>query len=897
MADSVTGKRITEFTELSSIGTGDFIAVDNASQDTKKYDATKLATKEYADNAVSDAIDNLTIPTAKIEDGAVTTAKIADANVTTAKIANSAVNESKIADSAVTSNKINNGAVVTAKIADGAVTEGKLGAGAVTSAKLGAYSVTNTKIDENAVRNEHITDGAVTRGKLASNAVTEEKIYEGAVTTDKLGASAVTTAKIADGAVSTAKIADSAVTEGKIGANAVTNAKIANNAVNANKIANSAVTTDKINNDAVTTAKINDSAVTTAKINDGAVTEGKLGSNAVTTAKINDGAVTESKIANSAVTKNKIADGAVTEDKLGEDVAEILDNKAEIDGYYEDLTAGSSEQLLSNTYIPDNTPYLFRTSGGSLEIGNRVYEDAIVGASVAWNQKLNANDFSSAAWITQNGATKNNVSVDNVLDISFGTSSTSQLVRDITLTNGHKFLSTVDIKLPNASDSLQLLGGAQTTIKSTSATTNWQTVATIWGNTTYSYWILRNVSGIAINNALVKNARVHDLTLMFGSTIADYAYTLEQSEAGSGIAWLKSQGFFTKDYYAYDAGSIQSVKTSAKKVVGFNLYDNATGKAHLLGGKEYQITGAYTALAYSTGETITPDANGKFTPSADGELTVTGGNATTTCVHLVWDGERDGEYEPYVEHTYPLDSDLELRGIAKLDSSNNLYYDGDTYASDGTVTRRYAEITFDGSSDEEITLQSINDSGIANFNMITLPNYVGGVNKCITNRFDAQSTPIASTTTEGRFVNSNGIFFIRIKSSTASTVEDFRTWLASNPITIVYELMTPTTESADPYTNPQIVSNWGTEEFVDERDVPVPVGHDSRYLPDLKAKLESAPNNPSTNGKYFLQYENGQATYVPVPSEVPQAPSEDGTYILKATVASGVATLVWVAEE
>lgn len=51
----------------------------------------------------------------------------------------------------------------------------------------------------------------------------------------------------------------------------------------------------------------------------------------------------------------------------------------------------------------------------------------------------------------------------------------------------------------------------------------------------------------------------------------------------------------------------------------------------------------------------------------------------------------------------------------------------------------------------------------------------------------------------------------------------------------MYELATPTTESADTYINPQIVDADGTEEFVDygveqeTRDVAVPVGHDSLY--------------------------------------------------------------------
>lgn len=38
---------------------------------------------------------------------------------------------------------------------------------------------------------------------------------------------------------------------------------------------------------------------------------------------------------------------------------------------------------------------------------------------------------------------------------------------------------------------------------------------------------------------------------------------------------------------------------------------------------------------------------------------------------------------------YPLDSSLTLRGVAILDDNNNIKFDGDTYAPDGMVTRRY----------------------------------------------------------------------------------------------------------------------------------------------------------------------------------------------------------------
>ena len=48
-----------------------------------------------------------------------------------------------------------------------------------------------------------------------------------------------------------------------------------------------------------------------------------------------------------------------------------------------------------------------------------------------------------------------------------------------------------------------------------------------------------------------------DLTQMFGSTIADYIYSLEQANAGAGVAYFRS--LFPKPYYDYNAGELLSV--------------------------------------------------------------------------------------------------------------------------------------------------------------------------------------------------------------------------------------------------------------------------------------------------------------------------------------------------
>ena len=101
--------------------------------------------------------------------------------------------------------------------------------------------------------------------------------------------------------------------------------------------------------------------------------------------------------------------------------------------------------------------------------------------------------------------------------------------------------------------------------------------------------------------------------------------------------------------------------------------------------------------------------------------------------------------------------------------------------------------------------------------------------------------------------------YIRISSSKASTVAGFKTWLASNPITVVYELATPTTETTDSFTPIQYTGS--TEEFTTENDVPV--GVEGKYYDDLT---------------------------------LPKLPTANGTYTLKCTVTDGTGIVSWVSE-
>ena len=501
-------------------------------------------------------------------------------------------------------------------------------------------------------------------------------------------------------------------------------------------------------------------------------------------------------------------DGEVTTAQMNAAIESALEDYAKVDGSYASLTAGNAEQLVSTVGVNDKTTYLFRTTGGSADVGDRVKLSEITGGTVAWSQLVpNAN----ATFTSDNTDTR-------ALNFYFR--------QDVSPYTSLYNKSNVQTGILSSIVSASFDGYIQMTHVGAVRNMYYVPRQTISVQNGHKYLFSLNITGTDVSivgGVTAKDIQIFDLTAMLGSTIADYLYGLESGTAGAGVAKLKSWGFCTNPYYAYNAGTLLSVKTSAHNTIGFNAYDNTTGKAKVVGGQVYQITGTYTALSLD-GTSITPDASGYFTPAASGELTVTGGNATDTCIHLKWDGERDGEYEPYVEYNYPLDSDLELRGIPKLDASNNLYYDGDGYAPDGTVTRKYAVRAYE----------------------------------------EGDATDGSTMITDGT--------------------------------NTVYKLTTPTTESADPYQETQICDDFGTEEFVDSRTVPMPVCANAIYQANLRAKLEMAPDSPDGDGDYIVRQTDGLNEYVLLEKELPSTPAEDGTYSLKCTVADGTATLSWVAD-
>lgn len=570
----------------------------------------------------------------------------------------------------------------------------------------------------------------------------------------------------------------------------------------------------------------------------------------------------------------------------------IEENFAKIDGAYEGMTVGNAEELVTGLEEEESVPFIFRTSGGQLEIGSR--EDlTVVGGSLVWNQA--ARPFEATYWQGESNVTV--TCSDGVATISSGTAGNGARTQNgygVKAIKDHKYFGTIDAKCSATLTNFIFGSTSGSGVYFTKANFTSESYVTISGiknciATTNNHFFVYG-TGVTYTDLMVKNFMCIDLTQLFGSTIADYIYALEQNTAGAGVAFFKR--LFPKSYYPYNAGELLSVNASAFKTVGFNAYNAETHTAKVLGGIEYKIEGAYTSLSLTDIDgnisTITP-SSGLFTPNANGTVTVTGYGADT-CIFIHWDNTRDGEYEPYVEHSYPLDSDLTLRGIPKLDADNNLYYDGDTYEADGTVTRKYGVKVYDGTESFSLI------SGTSSRRFTTILN----------------GTTANGICSHGEIINSNsgvwgqfrlyatGNFAILDNDSHFADVTALQAYLAEQyangtPLTVIYELATPTTETADAFQKPQIVDNWGTEEFAvtEQSGVAVPVGHNTIYPISLRDKLEAMPNLPSEDGDYILRMRSGAPAYIALANEFPAPPTTDGTYTLKATVSSGAATLTW----
>lgn len=325
-------------------------------------------------------------------------------------------------------------------------------------------------------------------------------------------------------------------------------------------------------------------------------------------------------------------------DELGTDATKVLSQAAittvllqyaKVDGYYSSLTAGAAENLVGRGSVPAS--FLRRTTGGTADVGTGSAKIAkLMGNSIVWNQLV--------ASISESRVSQSITFVNNGNSVTLtGTSDGDLKMRlqadntPIQLIDNHKYLLSVGGDIP---------ANARIGFANSSFLPNGVNKGIIVGNASDStYFGIQPQVGSVFDTTLYP--KVVDLTRLFGagkepSTVAEF------------------EALYPLDYYAHNAGEVLPFAAQKLVTTGFNQFNPATGKAALLGGNKYQLTGTYTAATID-GVAVTLDAEDCFTPDVDCELVITGGNEIDTCVHLVWSGYRNGEFEPFELHELTVD--------------------------------------------------------------------------------------------------------------------------------------------------------------------------------------------------------------------------------------------------
>ena len=433
----------------------------------------------------------------------------------------------------------------------------------------------------------------------------------------------------------------------------------------------------------------------------------------------------------------------------------------------------SAEQLLSDIGTDDKAPYLFRATPYD---STRVDEE-VVGVSVGYNQLIPdaSKDFTNSTTDTA------------LFKVWIGGNSNSQEFYRQNITATGNFACLVNATANTAGLRIMHFGSVNDIVfyqKSNQALASG-----------HKYLFACNFKGIdptTVGGVVIEDMMFVDLTAWFGSAIADYAYTLEQATAGSGVAWIKA--LLPGGYIPYSAPTLKSVEGLS---------------AHVMRDADENIIG-----------------------------------------------------------NYPLDSDLTLRGILKMDSDHRVYADGDVYLGEGKKNERYAEVdlgTLDWTYNTTDTAVSVP------YFMATLssPKYGAGMmSSKYPNTGGGRNTLTDKTMALYNMSNSPNVC---IADSSYSDATAFKT--AMDGVKLVYEKATPSEVTAEPFASPQNCEPGGTEEYVyAEGGSGVVVGHNSRYQKNLKGELER------------------------VSDAVPDAPSVAGTYSLKATVTAQGVTYAWVSD-
>ena len=236
------------------------------------------------------------------------------------------------------------------------------------------------------------------------------------------------------------------------------------------------------------------------------------------------------------------------------------------------------------------------------------------------------------------------------------------------------------------------------------------------------------------------------------------------------------------------------------------------------------------------------------------------------CINLHWDGERDGTYEPYTPHTYPMVYSGKSAGTAY----DEKLPDGTEITAIGAVKAKSISWTLDTTTlSIPVFRGNLPADAMDNTSTFIISNNYAFVG--------ARANLETNDKAMARLNTTAGARVLLARDSAYNDATAFTNHFTDDDY-IYYWLATPTTASGDAFTSVIEGDDYGTMAF----DSVVPVGNEFFYPADYVLLIDDLNN-----------YTNGDVTNLMLKTDLPTLPTVDGHYQLAVEVTGGVPTLYW----
>ena len=225
------------------------------------------------------------------------------------------------------------------------------------------------------------------------------------------------------------------------------------------------------------------------------------------------------------------------------------------------------------------------------------------------------------------------------------------------------------------------------------------------------------------------------------------------------------------------------------------------------------------------------------------------------------------------------DEDHDYSVLAEVDTGSEVLRSAGAVADektpDGTITRRVGVVDLGTLSwtkydTAQGTLFRTFISGIKQVGSTQIPNFA-----------NAKYVSIEQVNRAEKTISQYSTANVDIIDSSYSDAAAFTT--AMSGVYLLYELATPTTEQGTAFAENIPCDDVGSLMWTQTKGIPQ--GNEIFYPVDYKASIDT-----------LYKKVNGDMSKIVTEDEYPEAPSADGTYVLKATVSGGTKTYAWVAE-